>query len=116
MVCYGLKGSRKLSNIGDDYDVLYEPGVYIIFVTISGPPRYVGRSDKSLYTRLRRHLNEGHYKYYKFKQCTTVKDVYTWECKYWHKYQETIKNSFENWGIHPARPNNTNLRCPVCNK
>ena len=114
MVCSRLKGPRKLSNIGDDFDMLYEPGVYILYLTISGPPRYVGRSYNSLYERLRIYLNIGYYKFYKFNQCTSVKDAFTWECKIWHKYQESIDNSYRNWGIHPVRPNNTNLRCPVC--
>ena len=112
MVCSGLKGQRILSDIYIDFEVLREPGVYILYKTKTGPPRYVGRSDGSLYERLKQHLNEP-YKYYRFKQCTTKKDAFEWECKYWHKFQDSIDNSEVNWGNHPARPKNTSYYCPV---
>ncbi|MFA5032890.1 MAG: hypothetical protein WC614_07715 [bacterium] len=95
-----------------DENVVDIPGVYIFYKTKSGPPRYVGRADTNLYRRMKgRHWE---YKYYRFKHCETEQDAYHWECIYWHKYQDTIDNSRQNGGNHPANPKWKNIYCPIC--
>ena len=102
-----LSGIRKLSDVSYDDSIKNRPGVYILFRTMNGPERYVGRSDTSLKNRLITHKSKNDYKYYRFKNCS-LKEVYEWECKYWHKYQDTIDNSYSNGGSHPAAPNGKN--------
>ncbi len=106
---------RKLLDVSYDKRIKDSPGVYVLFRTIDGPERYVGRSDTSLRNRLITHRNNNNYKYYRFKNCS-LKDTYIWECKYWHKFQDTIDNSQANGGSHPAAPNGKNWYCPICGK
>jgi hypothetical protein len=110
-----ISGKRELYDVNYDNDVKNRKGVYILYKTISGPPRYVGRSDTGLKTRLNDHNSEGKYKYYSFKNCS-LKDAYIWECRYWHKYQNTIDNSLLKGGKHPATPTDKNWGCPICGK
>lgn len=53
---WGKKMSmRELQN---DDSIMNNPGVYIYCKTINGPPRYVGRSDNDLKTRIRHGENK----------------------------------------------------------
>jgi hypothetical protein len=92
------------------HDVYDTPGVYILHRRIDGSPRYVGRSGSRVYARLRGR----EYTYYQFKPCRSDYDAYKWECRYWHKYNDTLDNGWANGGNHPAGPAGSNHRCPVC--
>ena len=113
MFCKRLSGMKHFIEIIDDLKVDHGAGVYILYLTRNGPPRYVGRSDKSLYNRLK---DEKDFKYYRIKQCRNKIEAYKWECKYWHKYQNSIENSYKRRRNHPAKPARLNVRCPVCGR
>jgi hypothetical protein len=106
---YRLSGIRKLNDIIDHLDVIDKPGVYILYDTKSGPPKYVGRADTKLYKRMLQHKYE--FKYYKHKPCKNDKEAYYWECVYFHKYEKAIENV-----VHPAHLPGTRLCCPICKK
>jgi hypothetical protein len=112
MPCDGLRGKRHLDEVVFHRDVAHEPGVYIFYRTFNGPERYVGRTDTSLFNRIRGR----NYRYYKYKHCDSDIEAYDWECKYWHDFQDTIDNSFINGGNHPAKPVDTNIYCTECGK
>ena len=105
-----LSGMRRVDEVYFHKDVDHEAGVYIFYRTQNGPPRYVGRADTSLYRRIRGR----DYLYYKYKHCKTEVAAYRWECKYWHRYQNSIENSYNNSGNHPAKPVGKNVTCPEC--
>ena len=110
-----LSGLKKLLEVSTNYRLEDRPGVYLLYKSVNGPVRYVGRSDTSLRSRLKWHRTNNEYKYYRFKHCS-LKEAYEWECKYWHKYKDTIDNSSDKYGIHPASPNGKYWTCPVCGK
>lgn len=87
MVWGRLSGYRRIDEIYD-HDVEGEPGVYLLSRTRSGPIRYVGRSDSSLYNRIRGR----DYLYYRYKHCYNEEDAYHWECIYYHRHIDTIDN------------------------
>ncbi len=105
-----LSPRRRIDEIHNHNDVRCEPGVYILYKTIDGPPRYVGRSDSNIIERLEKHDD---YVYYQYKNCS-IEDAYYWECRYWHKYQDDLDNSIKNGGIHPDEPDGIDIPCHVC--
>ncbi len=107
-----LSGMRYRDEVYFHEDVGSHPGAYVFYKTISGPPRYVGRSDGNLYGRIRGR----YYKYYRYRYCKTDKTAYYWECRYWHRYQDTIDNSFANGGNHPAKPAYLDAVCHKCGR
>jgi hypothetical protein len=104
-----LTGRRRVDEIYW-HDVYDTPGVYVLYKTINGPPKYVGRSGSRVYSRLRGR----EYTYYQFKPCWSDYDAYKWECRYWHNHQETLDNARRNAGHHPACPRGVAHYCPVC--
>lgn len=110
-----LSGFKNLADVSYDEQLENSPGVYLLYKTKGGPVRYVGRSDNDLRGRLKWHKSNNDYKYYRFKHCS-LKEAYEWECKYWHKYQHSIDNSFSNYGNHPATPMGKGWKCPICGK
>jgi excinuclease UvrABC nuclease subunit len=101
-----LSGLRRIDEIYW-HDVENEPGVYLFYRTINGPPRYVGRSDTSLRNRISRR----DYLYYKYKHCQNVAEAYHWECEYFHIFETTIENL-----NHPAKPWYYDLPCHKCGR
>ena len=99
-----LSRYRRIDEI-NWHPVEHEPGVYLFYRSIDGPVRYVGRSDASLYNRIRGR----EYLYYRYKHCPDHEDAYYWECQYYHRYADTIENR-----NHPAKPWYSNITCPVC--
>ncbi len=107
MTQYRLSGLRRVDEL-KWHDVEPEPGVYILFKTLTGPPRYVGRADTSLRRRLRRRS----YRYYRYKHTDDEIEAYEWECKYFHRFKKKIRNA-----VHPARPAlEYDLECRICGK
>lgn len=102
-----LSGFRYIDEIRDHYDVFDRPGAYVFYKTVTGPPRYVGRSDFNLYKRIRG--RDWEYLYYRFKHCRNDYSAYRWECKYYHRFYYDLRNK-----IHPRKPTGSSIQCPVC--
>jgi hypothetical protein len=76
---------------------------------------YVGRADSCLNTRLKKHVGEKYgnstYKWFKYEYANSVKEAYEKECQCYHHFGG--KDKLDN-DVHPKKPENTNLKCPVC--
>jgi hypothetical protein len=72
---------------------------------------YVGRSDFDLNERLKDWI--GQYPLFKWSYAISEKAAYEKECRNYHDFggNEMLVNT-----IHPAIPEGTNLKCPVCGK
>ena len=72
-------------------------------------PRYVGRSDKDVNGRLKDW--EGDYDTFKYSYARSIKAAFEKECKNFHDFGGDKKLDNEN---HPARPKDTDWKCPEC--
>jgi len=72
-------------------------------------PKYVGRSDTDLNSRLKNHLNES-YKRFKFIKQTSSKNAFLKECENYHDFKKQLDNK-----IHPGRPTGLKWKCPKKN-
>ena len=74
---------------------------------------YVGRSDSNLNQELKTKLFETKpkYKSFKYSYATSPKAAFEKECKNYHDFGESERLDNK---IHPARPNDTNWKCPTC--
>ena len=75
--------------------------------------KYVGRLDADLADRLKDHVGENGYTYFKFQEATSKTEAYHQECYDYHKYGGTDKLDNK---IHPDDPSGINRRCPVCGR
>lgn len=75
-------------------------------------PKYVGRSDKCLRTRLLTHNHYYDYDCFIFRYESTPKLAFYDECKWWHDYLGMGIN-LDN-AIHPDFPNGDPMPCPYC--
>lgn len=89
------------------------PGIFILYQTNFGPPRYVGGSGQSLFDTLYKVQREGKYKYFRFMNTHTAEEAFTWESIYWHKAQASIDNSLEKGGHHPEPRYGEDWKCPM---
>ena len=80
-----------------------EDGTFIV--------HYVGRSDTDLKQELKARLEKGHPKF-KYSYATSPKAAFEKECKNYHDFGG--KDRLEN-DVHPARPDSSSWKCPVCN-
>ena len=69
---------------------------------------YVGRDDKNVHRRLKEHVSDGKYTYFRITHVPTVKECYELECLLYHRYRPTLDNE-----IHPDRPKGTSYTCPA---
>ena len=69
-------------------------------------PKYIGRSDNDLNSRLKDHLTES-YKRFKFMYQSSARNAFYKECENYHDFKKQLNNK-----IHPARPVGTNWKCP----
>ncbi len=83
-------------------------GVYMLFNSEDGPPRYVGRATK-LYDRLLQHARNGDYRLFTFDYLTSPRQCFDRECALFHRHQATISNQ-----NHPAADPGSRWRCPIC--
>lgn len=102
-----------LSKLRTGKTVLPIPGVYVLYQTNFGPPRFIGRSDTSLFDKLLQHKRKGGYAYYRFINTRRAEDAFKLECLYWHQAQASIDNSIANGGHHPIPPAGKDLSCPM---
>lgn len=71
---------------------------------------YVGRSDTDLNEELNARLSD-RYKKFKYSYATSPKAAFEKECQNYHDFGESAKLDNK---YHPARPDGTNWKCPVC--
>ncbi len=107
MVCGRLGKIKSMRELPNDDSIMNNPGVYIYYKKINGHPRYVGRSDNDLKTRIKHGENE--YRYYQYCHCNTDIDAFNKESKLWHKHRNNIQNQ-----NHPSKPENYRGSCPIC--
>ncbi len=74
--------------------------------------KYVGRSETDLNTRLKQHVGGRHTKF-KFSFASSPQEAFEKVCKNFHDFGG-IKKLGNN--IHPARPADTDWKCPCCDK
>ena len=67
---------------------------------------YVGRSDKDVGGRLKKWV--GKYKKFKFSYASSPKAAFEKECGNYHDFDPPGND------VHPARPDDTNWKCPRC--
>lgn len=91
------------------------PGVYILGGLESSDgdffPRYVGRSDTDVQSRLMHHAQTPLFTYFRCRSCKSKGEAYHMECFYWHALFEFGK-LFNR--VHPDAPSNSHLKCPYC--
>ncbi|TAL67806.1 MAG: hypothetical protein EPN82_13280 [Bacteroidetes bacterium] len=75
---------------------------------------YIGRSDTDLKTEIAKYLNEKtEYHFFKFVYHTTEQQAYEHECKNFHLLKKRKEKKYYN-KIHPAKPQNSKICCPIC--
>lgn len=83
-------------------------GVYKLYRSWRGPPRYVGRSQKQrLEERLREHVDE-EYRYFEYEYHSCAAGAYKREASIWHFFRSQLDNK-----EHPKRPHER-VVCPSC--
>lgn len=72
--------------------------------------QYVGRSDNDVNGRLKDWVGTK-YKKFKYSFASSTKAAFEKECQNYHDFggSEKLDND-----VHPARPDGTNWKCPVC--
>lgn len=73
--------------------------------------QYVGRSDTDVNSRLKNWASTK-YKKFKYSYAASAKAAFEKECQNYHDFGGS--NQLDN-DVHPACPDGTNWRCPVCN-
>lgn len=96
---YSLTASNVTSTVDNDI------GVYVLYTSRSGPPRYVGMSTE-LEERLKAQVGE--YEFFEYEYFPSETAAYEREANLYHHHKETLDN--EN---HPPRPHNQ-VKCPAC--
>ena len=69
---------------------------------------YVGRSDSDVNLRLRYWASNSKHAMFKFSYASSPKEAYEKECKNYHDFNPSDND------IHPDKPDDSNLTCPVC--
>lgn len=114
MANLGLQGPFSHNNETIDETVKHTaPGNYALGATNAGGTfivKYVGRSDVDLNQELKVRLDKGHPQF-KAAYASSAKEAFEKECSNFHDFGGT--KSLEN-EIHPAKPKNSNWRCPYC--
>ena len=108
----GLNGPYPLTRDGVTKAVTAtSPGAYALgYLDINGVfiIAYVGRSDDDVGNRLLDHVPKPHPQFL-FVYLGSAQAAFLKECQLYHDFSPP-----ENV-VHPARPRNTNWKCPRCN-
>lgn len=117
MRCNGLPltmyGPYELNNYNIDDKVRREsPGNYALVIKRNGiyETRYIGRSDTDLNARLKAWIGKTNNPLFVFCYADSAKMAFEKECEDYH-YLKPPENE-----AHPDRPDNTDWRCPRCDK
>jgi hypothetical protein len=70
---------------------------------------YVGRSNSDLNAELKTYLGEKSYPLFKFSYASSEVDAYNKECKNYHDFEPDSQ-------IHPAKPRQSRVVCPICHQ
>jgi hypothetical protein len=70
---------------------------------------YVGRSDRDLRAEIKSYLGKKRYPHFKFSYATSATEAYLKECQNFHDFKME-----ERGQIHPAKPRESGIICPVC--
>ncbi len=74
-------------------------------------PRYIGRSDRDLQSRLETHNRQRDgVTHFRPKVTKNIRRAFELECREWHLHGEELQNK-----IHPDRPDYLGYECPYCN-
>lgn len=84
-------------------------GVYTLYNTRDGPPRYVGRSDTDVRARLMDHVRKDEYSFFRVTHKKTPLDAWRREANLYHHHKSTLDNK-----RHPRPPEG--YSCPRCSK
>ncbi len=109
MASTGLRGSFPLTRDGIDANVgRTSPGAYALGYVKDDSfyVKYVGRADNDVARRLGDHIEK--YERFKYESYESPKAAFEKECRLYHDYKPADNT------IHPARPNGSGWRCPVC--
>lgn len=74
-----------------------------------GFPRYVGRSDDDVRSRLLAHARAGEYRFFVVEHKRDSTEAFLRECGLYHYFRNQIDNK-----IHPQRPARCGDNCPRC--
>jgi len=105
----GLDGPYPLTQPSITKNVTKKsPGAYALGKTENNTfyVSYVGRGDTDVADRLADHIGE--YDEFKFGYFSSAKTAFEKECNLYHDF-----SGLDN-KIHPARPDNSNWKCPRC--
>jgi hypothetical protein len=105
----GLYGNYDLTGPGILAAVSgHSPGVYALGKVENGTfyIHYVGRSDTDVSTRLQQHVTKW-YPHFQFDYFGSAQAAFEKECQLYHDFSPP-----DNL-VHPARPQNSTLSCPV---
>jgi hypothetical protein len=86
--------------------------LYLTNETGESVVKYVGRSDKCLNKRLKRHVSNGKYDCFSFQYSIThpkIKNAFDIECREYHLFNDRIDNV-----IHPDAPRHLPYTCKYC--
>ena len=92
-----------------------KPGNYWLYrIDDNGEPvvRYIGRSDKCIATRLKKHVWNEVYDAFSFLESTVfprVRNAHEIECREFHLLRDQLDNK-----IHPDAPRNLPYTCKFC--
>ena len=73
-------------------------------------PRYVGRSDDDLKTRLLSWIGKTKRPEFKMSYAATIKEAFEKECENYHDFESILEDN----AAHPARPEGKSWPCPSC--
>lgn len=90
-------------------------GVYSLGAVLRGTyvPRYFGRSDTCVRTRLLSHVSVAEHSYFCLRFVTSLWEAYSLECKLVHAFASAYSLTNIN---HPAKPAGKAWLCPVCGR
>lgn len=82
-------------------------GVYTLWNSRSGPPRYVGRSDSDVQRRLLQQARKTDYSFFTVEHMNSTKEAWHREANLYHYHKSTLDNK-----RHPQAPKG--MGCPRC--
>jgi len=114
MASLNMQGSYSLTSAEIDANVTRtSAGNYALGYTNDNGAftvQYVGRSDSDVNGRLHDWTGKS-YKKFKYSYAMSPKAAFEKECQNFHDFGGTSKLHND---AHPARPDNTGWKCPVC--
>ena len=111
MASLDMKGSYPLTTESVNEQVTKKsPGNYALGYVAeeSFYVQYVGRADIDLNDRLHDWVKEKKHSKFRYSYATSPKAAFEKECHNWHDFKPKQNKN------HPARPDNANWECPVC--